>query len=54
MGPIGQKLRSARERLSVRKADRSAGKAARAQRKAEGMARRNEYHRSGDHTTPRA
>jgi hypothetical protein len=54
MGAIGEKLHSARRRLSERKADRSAAKTARAQRKAEGMARRNEYHRGGDHTTPRA
>jgi hypothetical protein len=54
MGAIAEKVRQARERMSERKADRRAIKAERAKRKAESIARRNEHHRSGEHTTPRA
>ena len=54
MGAIAEKVRQARERMSERKTDRRASKAEGAKRKAESMARRNEHHRSGEHTTPRA
>ena len=54
MGAIAEKVRRARERLSGRKSNRSETKTERAKRKAEGVARRNEHHRShgGDHAPP--